>query len=42
VDDVQLRDQVQKQFGAIHHFESTPLSLRDISKALMRATRQET
>jgi ABC-2 type transport system ATP-binding protein len=42
VDDVQLRERVQKQFGAIHHFESTPLSLRDISKALMRATRQET
>jgi ABC-2 type transport system ATP-binding protein len=42
VDDVRLRDQVQKQLGAVHQFESTPLSLRDISKALMRATRQET
>ena len=41
-DDVRLREQLQKQFGPIHHFESTPLSLRDISKALMRATRQET
>jgi ABC-2 type transport system ATP-binding protein len=41
-DEGRLREQVQSQFGAIHHFESTPLSLRDISKALMRATRQET
>ncbi|MGH8217645.1 MAG: ABC transporter ATP-binding protein [Steroidobacteraceae bacterium] len=41
VDSVQLREQVQKRLGGIHHFESTPLSLRDISKALIRATRQE-
>jgi ABC-2 type transport system ATP-binding protein len=41
VDEQRLRDQVQQQCGAILHLESTPLSLRDISKALMRATRQE-
>jgi ABC-2 type transport system ATP-binding protein len=41
VDGVQLREQVQRRLGGIHHFESTPLSLRDISKALIRATRQE-
>ncbi len=42
VGDAQLQEQVQKRLGGIHHFESTPLSLRDISKALIRATRQET
>ncbi len=42
VNDVRLQEQLQKQLGAIHHFESAPLSLREISKALMRATRQET
>jgi ABC-2 type transport system ATP-binding protein len=41
VDEQRLRDQVQQQCGSILHLESTPLSLRDISKALMRATRQE-
>jgi ABC-2 type transport system ATP-binding protein len=32
---------VQKHCGAVRHLQSTPLSLRDISKALMRATRGE-
>jgi ABC-2 type transport system ATP-binding protein len=41
VDDVQLQEKVHSQLGAIHHLEAMPLSLRDISKALMRATRQE-
>jgi hypothetical protein len=41
VDGVQLQEQVQRRLGGIHHFESAPLSLRDISKALIRATRQE-
>lgn len=41
VDESGLREKVQARFGAIHHLEAAPLSLRDISKALMRATRQE-
>jgi ABC-2 type transport system ATP-binding protein len=41
VDESQQRAQVQKHGGAIQHLESAALSLRDISKALMRATRQE-
>ncbi len=41
VDDPQLHAQVQEHCGAIAQLESTPLSLRDISKALMRATRGE-
>jgi len=41
VDSTRLREQVQRRLGAIHHLEPAPLSLRDISKALMRATRQE-
>lgn len=36
-----LRDDVQKHCGTIVQLESTPLSLRDISKALMRSTRGE-
>ncbi len=35
----QLRALVQKHCGAIQHLSSAPLSLREISKALMRATR---
>jgi ABC-2 type transport system ATP-binding protein len=41
VDESQLHEKVHAQLGAIHHLEATPLSLRDISKALMRATRRE-
>ena len=41
VDEAGLHEAVQKHCGAIAHLESTPLSLRDISKALMRATRGE-
>ena len=41
VDDAQQRALLQKHCGAIRHLDSTALSLRDISKALMRATRQE-
>jgi len=40
-DEARLRDVVQKHCGAIVQIDSTPLSLRDISKALMRATRGE-
>jgi ABC-2 type transport system ATP-binding protein len=40
VSDDSLRAQVQK-LGAIQYIESTALSLRDVSKALMRATRGE-
>jgi ABC-2 type transport system ATP-binding protein len=40
-DEEQLRAQVQKHCGTFRHQESSPLSLREISKALMRATRQE-
>jgi len=29
------------EVGGIHHLEVLPLSLRDISKEMMRATRQE-
>ncbi|HXC60330.1 MAG TPA: ABC transporter ATP-binding protein [Steroidobacteraceae bacterium] len=41
VDDAQQRAQLQKTCGAVLHLESAALSLRDISKALMRSTRQE-
>jgi ABC-2 type transport system ATP-binding protein len=41
VDDAQQGALLQKHCGAIRHLDSTALSLRDISKALMRATRQE-
>jgi ABC-2 type transport system ATP-binding protein len=41
MDESQLRGQLQ-QFGSSHHLEVLPLSLRDISKEMMRATRQET
>ena len=41
VDDEQLRHQLLGRYGAIQNMEATPLSLRDISKALMRATRGE-
>jgi ABC-2 type transport system ATP-binding protein len=41
VDEVRLYERVQALLGGIRHLEATPLSLRDISKALMRATRQE-
>ncbi len=41
VDEGKLRDDLQRQGGAVGHLEALPLSLRDISKALMRATRQE-
>jgi ABC-2 type transport system ATP-binding protein len=40
-DEAQLRDQLHSLCGATGHVEVVPLSLRDISKALMRATRQE-
>jgi len=36
-----LRDALQRHCGTVGHVEAAPLSLRDISKALMRATRQE-
>jgi ABC-2 type transport system ATP-binding protein len=36
-----LQELVSKHFGPLQHFETTPLSLREISKALMRATREE-
>ena len=36
-----LDAQVRQRFANVLHVESTPLSLRDISKSLMRATRQE-
>jgi len=39
-DESRLREQVQK-FGGVHHLEVLPLSLRDISKEMMRATRRE-
>ena len=41
VDEEQLRHQLLGRYGAIQNLEATPLSLRDISKALMRATRGE-
>lgn len=41
VDEPRLYDAVQMQLGAPRRLEATPLSLRDISKALLRATRQE-
>lgn len=41
VDESRLQEKVQAHFGAVHHLEAMPLSLRDISKALIRATRQE-
>jgi ABC-2 type transport system ATP-binding protein len=36
-----LQELARKHFGPLQHFETTPLSLREISKALMRATREE-
>jgi ABC-2 type transport system ATP-binding protein len=39
--DAGLREVAMRQFGPLRHFETTPLSLREISKALMRATREE-
>ncbi|HYP78690.1 MAG TPA: ABC transporter ATP-binding protein [Steroidobacteraceae bacterium] len=36
-----LQELARKHFGPLQHFEATPLSLREISKALMRATREE-
>ena len=41
VDEAKLRDELARTCGPVGHVEATPLSLRDISKALMRATRQE-
>jgi ABC-2 type transport system ATP-binding protein len=41
LDESRLREQIHK-FGAVQHLEVLPLSLRDISKEMMRATRQET
>ena len=41
VDDAQQRAQLLETCGAVLHLESAALSLRDISKALMRSTRQE-
>jgi ABC-2 type transport system ATP-binding protein len=41
VDEAGLREAVGRHCGAFLQLESTPLSLRDISKALMRATRGE-
>jgi ABC-2 type transport system ATP-binding protein len=39
VDEQQLRSKLNEQAGTIHHFEAAPMSLRDISKALIRTTR---
>src|SRR6478736_6376644 len=36
-----LQEQARKHFGSLQHFATTALSLREISKALMRATREE-
>jgi len=39
--DATLQEQARALFGPLQHFATTPLSLREISKALMRATREE-
>jgi len=36
-----LQNTLTAQFGAVSHYEALPMSLREISKALMRATRSE-
>jgi ABC-2 type transport system ATP-binding protein len=41
-DDQALRQQLVNQFGTVTHVDTQPMSLRDISKALMRAARTET
>jgi ABC-2 type transport system ATP-binding protein len=40
VDDRMLRDLVEARLGHCHYVESSAMSLRDISKAAMRATRE--
>ena len=40
-DDDQSQGEIRTLFGAFAHFESRPMSLRDISKALLRALRKE-
>jgi len=42
VNEANLLAQVQRRCGTVLHLEAQALSLRDISKALMRATRRET
>ena len=39
--DATLQEQARALFVPLQHFATTPLSLREISKALMRATREE-
>jgi ABC-2 type transport system ATP-binding protein len=40
-DDATLRELIQTHCGSCEQFEAVALSLRDVSKALMRSTRQE-
>lgn len=40
-DDDELRNSLNAQFGLITHFESKPMSLRDVAKSLLRVSRTE-
>ena len=40
-DDRDLAQRLMARFGCVEHFEASPISLREISKVLMRATREE-
>jgi len=41
VDDAELRTHITSVVGNVQHLESTPMSLREIAKTLMRAARTE-